>query len=194
MHPQTLRLRTSGPDQTRALGAAIASLLQPGDVVALSGELGAGKTCFVQGAAAGLGITDRVTSPTFVLVRVYDEGRLPIVHCDVYRLDHLQDVYDLGDEVLAPDVVTFVEWADAVAALLPDDRLEVDVLLADDVGPLGPPDDHADRGDDRAGIDGADDEVDPDGDREVIVTARGAWRARTPELVAVCAPWREVMA
>ncbi len=125
-----LELTTSGPDDTRAFAAALAPLLQPGDVVALSGDLGAGKTCFVQGAIRGLGVDARVTSPTFVLVRHY-EGRLPIVHCDVYRLDRLQDVHDLGDDVLAPEVVTFLEWADAVRPLLPDDRLEIELGLPD---------------------------------------------------------------
>jgi tRNA threonylcarbamoyladenosine biosynthesis protein TsaE len=121
-----LHLRTAGPDDTRAVAAVVARHLEPGDVVALSGELGAGKTCFVQGAAVELGVDRPVTSPTFVLVRHY-EGRLPIVHCDVYRLDRLGDVLELGDEVLAPDVVTFVEWGDAIATLLPDDRIEVDL-------------------------------------------------------------------
>jgi tRNA threonylcarbamoyladenosine biosynthesis protein TsaE len=126
----TLELTTSGPADTREVAAALAPLLLAGDVVALSGDLGAGKTCFVQGAVRGLGVEGRVTSPTFVLVRQYD-GRLPIVHCDVYRLDRLQDVHELGDEVLAPEVVTFLEWADAVRPLLPDDRLEVELHIPD---------------------------------------------------------------
>jgi tRNA threonylcarbamoyladenosine biosynthesis protein TsaE len=124
----TLAVATSGPADTRAFAAALAPLLEASDVVALSGDLGAGKTCFVQGAVRGLGVETRVTSPTFVLVRQYT-GRLPIVHCDVYRLDRLQDVHDLGDDVLAPEVVTFLEWADAVRPLLPDDRLEVDLRV-----------------------------------------------------------------
>jgi tRNA threonylcarbamoyladenosine biosynthesis protein TsaE len=147
-----LHLRTTGPDDTRVVAAAVARHLEPGDVVALSGELGAGKTCFVQGAAAELGVERQVTSPTFVLVRHY-AGRLPIVHCDVYRLDRLGDVLELGDEVLAPDVVTFVEWGDAIAALLPDDRIEVDLRSeggadGEDTGSElpGGPDDEVDAG------------------------------------------------
>ncbi len=128
-----LHLHTSDPDATRAVAAAVAGSLEAGDVVALTGELGAGKTCFVQGAAAGLGVSAPVTSPTFVLVRNY-EGRLPVVHCDVYRLDRLGDVLELGDEVLAPDVVTFVEWGDAIATLLPPDHLEVELTSDLDVG------------------------------------------------------------
>jgi tRNA threonylcarbamoyladenosine biosynthesis protein TsaE len=141
-----LRLPTATPERTRALGAIVADHLRPGDVVALSGELGAGKTCFVQGAAAALGVEEPVTSPTFVLVRIH-EGRLPVVHCDVYRLGSLQDVLELGDEVLAPDVVTFIEWGDAVAPLLPPDHLEVELrhvvdpapIAEDDVGVVAEP-------------------------------------------------------
>jgi tRNA threonylcarbamoyladenosine biosynthesis protein TsaE len=121
-----LLVRTASPEDTRDIAAALAAHLVAGDVVALSGELGAGKTCFVQGAARGLDVDRPVTSPTFVLVRHY-EGRLPVVHCDVYRLDRLGDVLQLGDEVLASDVVTFVEWGDAIVPLLPDDRLDVEL-------------------------------------------------------------------
>lgn len=128
-----LELRSGDPDTTRGIAATLAPHVRPGDVVALSGELGAGKTCFVQGLARALGVEGRVTSPTFVLVRTY-EGSLRIVHCDVYRLDRLQDVLDLGDEVLAADALTLIEWGDAIAALLPEDRLEVVLTLADDLG------------------------------------------------------------
>lgn len=123
----TLRLRTIHPDATRAMASAIAGLLRPGDVVALSGELGAGKTCFVQGAAHRLGVDQTITSPTFTLVKTYPQAALPLVHVDVYRLDRLQDVLDLGEEVFAPDVVTFVEWGDAIAPLLPDDHLQIEL-------------------------------------------------------------------
>lgn len=119
-----LHIATATPDDTRTVGAAVARHLRPGDVVALSGELGAGKTCFVQGAAAALGITAPVTSPTFVLLHTYP-GEVPVVHGDVYRLGTLRDVIDLGEDVFAPDVVTFLEWGDAVRSLLPQDHLEV---------------------------------------------------------------------
>jgi tRNA threonylcarbamoyladenosine biosynthesis protein TsaE len=125
-----LMLRTTSPDATREAAAVVAGVLAPGDVVVLSGELGAGKTCFVQGAAHAMGVEERVTSPTFTLVRTYPRATPPIVHVDVYRLERLHDVLDLGDEVFADDVVTFVEWGDAIAPLLPDDRIEVEVLLA----------------------------------------------------------------
>lgn len=116
---------------TRDIAGVIAGELHPGDVVALTGELGAGKTVFVQGAAAALGVGERVTSPTFLLRRDY-EGRVPVLHLDVYRLHELQEVYELGyDEALEGGFVTFVEWADAMRPLLPTDHLEVELTLAE---------------------------------------------------------------
>ncbi len=123
-----LRVRTDGPDGTRQVAMHVAGVVEPGDVIALSGELGAGKTCFVQGVARGLDVDGPVTSPTFTLLKSY-VGRVPIVHVDVYRLDTLQDVLDLGDEVMSPDAVTCIEWGDAVGGLLPDDRLEVEIRV-----------------------------------------------------------------
>jgi tRNA threonylcarbamoyladenosine biosynthesis protein TsaE len=103
----------------------VAAALRPGDVVVLSGDLGAGKTCFVQGAAATLGVRERVTSPTFVLVREY-QGTHPILHLDVYRLGNLQELTDLGyEEILDPGSIAFIEWGDAVGPLLPPDLLEI---------------------------------------------------------------------
>jgi len=107
--------------------------LRPGDVVALAGELGAGKTCFVQGAAAALGVSERVTSPTFVIVRSYPGRAARIVHADAYRLHSLAELEDLGtDDVFAPDAITFVEWGDAVAGALPAERLDVQIVRGDD--------------------------------------------------------------
>jgi tRNA threonylcarbamoyladenosine biosynthesis protein TsaE len=123
---------TTSPEQTRAVAAAVAASLRPGDVVMLSGDLGAGKTCFVQGAAAAVGVRARVQSPTFVLVREY-EGALRVVHADVYRLNSLQELFDLGyEELFDPSSVAFVEWGDAVEGALPPDRLEVAITRDDD--------------------------------------------------------------
>jgi len=96
-------------------------------VVALSGDLGAGKTCFVQGAAAALGVKERVTSPTFIIVREH-QGTVPILHMDVYRLKNLQELTDLGyEEMLDPGSVLFIEWGDALGPLLPDEYLEIEI-------------------------------------------------------------------
>src|SRR5437773_11124763 len=106
-----LELSTSSAGETRAVGAAVAGLLSPRDVVSLTGDLGAGKTTFVQGAAAALDVREPVLSPTFTLIREYQgQEALRIYHLDVYRLDRLQDVLDLGfDEILDQGGVVFIE-------------------------------------------------------------------------------------
>jgi tRNA threonylcarbamoyladenosine biosynthesis protein TsaE len=120
-----IQARTKSVDDTRALAAELAPLARPGDLILLAGGLGAGKTAFVQGFARGLGVEENVTSPTFVLVRSY-QGRLPMVHLDVYRLDRVQELIDLGiAEILEEDGVTLIEWGDVVRPALPGDFLEV---------------------------------------------------------------------
>jgi tRNA threonylcarbamoyladenosine biosynthesis protein TsaE len=116
---------TGSTDETLELARAVAELLRPGDVVSLVGELGAGKTVFARGVARALGVTELVVSPTFTIVREY-EGRVPLVHVDVYRIDAVQELHDLGfEEVVRDDAVTLVEWGDRIDGLLPGDRLDV---------------------------------------------------------------------
>lgn len=116
------------PEDTRAIASVIAQAFSPGDVVALSGDLGSGKTCFVQGAARGLGVEERVTSPSFILVKEYQGGRLPILHIDVYRMGNLQELVDLGyEEFLDPNWVVFIEWGDVIGRLLPPEYLHVEI-------------------------------------------------------------------
>jgi tRNA threonylcarbamoyladenosine biosynthesis protein TsaE len=116
---------------TQGLAAGLAALLVPTDVVLLSGDLGAGKTTFTQGLARGLGVTEPVTSPTFTLVRAYDgrwaDGRpMRLLHADVYRLDHLQEIVDLGlAELVEEGAAAVVEWGEAAAAALAPDYLEI---------------------------------------------------------------------
>jgi tRNA threonylcarbamoyladenosine biosynthesis protein TsaE len=119
------RVVTRSTDETLELARAVAELLRPGDVVSLVGELGAGKTVFARGVARALGVTELVVSPTFTIVREY-EGRVPLVHVDVYRIDAVQELHDLGfEEVVRDDAVTLVEWGDRIDGLLPGDRLDV---------------------------------------------------------------------
>ncbi|MGH2811114.1 MAG: tRNA (adenosine(37)-N6)-threonylcarbamoyltransferase complex ATPase subunit type 1 TsaE [Actinomycetota bacterium] len=131
-YPGRLNLETRSPEETRRLGAALSPILLPGDVLALSGDLGAGKTTFVQGLAAGLKVPERVTSPTFILMREYLGGRYPLMHIDIYRLQKIQEVIDLGyDEFLDPGHVVVIEWGDVVEPLLPREHLLVELTFDD---------------------------------------------------------------
>ena len=119
------RVMTKSAEDTRELAAQIALAVQPGDVILLSGELGAGKTTFTQGFGRALGVDSPITSPTFTLVQIYP-GRLQIVHVDVYRLEHLQEVIDLGlPEMLDDGAVALIEWGEAAAPVLPSEFLRI---------------------------------------------------------------------
>jgi tRNA threonylcarbamoyladenosine biosynthesis protein TsaE len=116
---------TTSVEQTRLLGGAVAELSRPGDLVLLSGEMGAGKTAFTQGFGKALGIDEPITSPTFTLAHQY-EGRLTLHHLDVYRLDQMSEVTDLGlAELLDGGGVTVIEWGEVIAPVLPGDYLEI---------------------------------------------------------------------
>jgi tRNA threonylcarbamoyladenosine biosynthesis protein TsaE len=116
---------THGADETRDLAAALANVVVAGDLVVLAGELGAGKTAFVQGLARALDVTGPVTSPTFTLANRY-QGRIEVNHLDVYRLEQLDEIKDLGlYELIDGEGVTLVEWGDAIAPVLGGDYLEV---------------------------------------------------------------------
>ena len=114
----TTILRT--PEETIEYGRALAGTLNSGDVLALCGELGAGKTHFVKGVAAGLGTECAVTSPTFTLIHEYRGGRIPLFHADWYRVEHEQELMKIGiDDYLADEGVMVVEWADKFPSALP---------------------------------------------------------------------------
>jgi tRNA threonylcarbamoyladenosine biosynthesis protein TsaE len=123
-------LVSDAPATTRAIGAALAGLLAPGDLVVLGGDLGAGKTELAKGVAAGLGVDEPVVSPTFTIVRTY-EGRARLHHLDVYRLDRVQEALDLALDELLEDGVVLVEWGAGIASILPADRIEVTLALGD---------------------------------------------------------------
>jgi tRNA threonylcarbamoyladenosine biosynthesis protein TsaE len=123
--PVTLEARTSSVEETRKLGAAVAELCRPGDVVLLAGDLGAGKTALAQGFGTAFGIEQPITSPTFVLARQY-AGRIPLHHLDVYRLDHMDELFDIGlPEILDERGVILIEWGDAIVPAVPAEYLEI---------------------------------------------------------------------
>jgi tRNA threonylcarbamoyladenosine biosynthesis protein TsaE len=156
-----MSVRTATAEDTRALGAALAPILRPHDVVVLTGDLGAGKTTLVQGIARGLGATEHVASPTFTLIREYTSGRVPLAHVDLFRLEREQDVLDLAlDELEDGERVLLVEWGDPVADLLAEERLRISL------------------------------EVDADEGRRIsFATVGTAWSERDDELAAILDRW-----
>jgi tRNA threonylcarbamoyladenosine biosynthesis protein TsaE len=122
------------PEQTRAFGQRLGETAVSGCVAALVGELGAGKTCLSQGIAAGLSVRGPITSPTFVIVQAYPDGRLPFFHADYYRLGEDSELVELGlDEILEGEGVVAVEWADRFWETLPADHLRLTLEFG---GPL----------------------------------------------------------
>lgn len=117
---------------TETCGGRLASSLGPGDIVILSGDLGTGKTVFTRGIATGLGVDEPVMSPSFVLVREYRSGFVPMFHADVYRLGSMNEFDDLDLVAAASDGVLVIEWGGAVQGMLPKDHLRVEFEVADD--------------------------------------------------------------
>ncbi len=113
---------TYSAEETKELGRELIKNAAPGDVYALVGELGVGKTVFAQGAAEGLGITEPVTSPTFTIVQIYDEGRMPLYHFDVCRITDIREMEDIGyEEYFDGNGITMIEWADLIEEILPSE-------------------------------------------------------------------------
>ncbi|MDO8886011.1 tRNA (adenosine(37)-N6)-threonylcarbamoyltransferase complex ATPase subunit type 1 TsaE [Candidatus Oleimmundimicrobium sp.] len=127
MKGNELIVLTKSVSETQKLAEGLAQFLQAGDVISLTGDLGAGKTCFVKGLAHGLRINMKITSPTFALIKEYMSlSNLPFYHFDVYRLKSLQEMLDIGyEEYFFGDGITVIEWGDKVAPLLPKDFLEI---------------------------------------------------------------------
>ncbi len=123
-----LEVSTASPSDTLALGRRLAGLLRRGDILLLVGPLGAGKTLLAGGIAEGLGVRERVSSPTFILARTY-EGFLPVHHADVYRLGSLAEFDDLELPALAEDGVLLVEWGNVVASAIPENHLVVELVI-----------------------------------------------------------------
>lgn len=119
-------IETNSARETFLLGRECARTARPGEVYCLQGDLGTGKTVFTQGFADGLGITEPVSSPTFTIIQIYEEGRIPFYHFDVYRISDPEEMYEVGlDEYLEGDGVCLIEWADLIEDLLPETRTEI---------------------------------------------------------------------
>ena len=128
-------MRTTSAEETRALGEKLAASLRLGDVLLLLGDMGAGKSELTRGIARGLGIQGPVASPTFTILQVYDEGRIPLYHFDWYRLESADELYEMGmDEYLGGDGIAIIEWPSQCPEAIPPCRLEITLTpLADTV-------------------------------------------------------------
>ncbi len=125
-------IRIRNEEDTKAFGRKLAEELEAGDILALIGDLGTGKTTLTKSVAAGLGVTEDITSPTFNIVNEYHSGRLPLYHFDVYRLESGADLFEIGgEEYFDAGGVCIIEWADLVAEVLPDDTKVIFLQVAD---------------------------------------------------------------
>ena len=121
-------VETRSPEETFALGEKIGRTALPGQIYTLTGDLGVGKTVLTQGVAAGLGIREAVSSPTFTIVQVYEEGRLPFYHFDVYRIGDIEEMEEIGyDDYFFGNGVCLIEWAELIADILPEEHISIKI-------------------------------------------------------------------
>jgi len=121
-------IETENPEETFALGQKIGRAATPGQVYTMTGDLGVGKTVFTQGVASGLGITEPVNSPTFTIVQVYEEGRLPFYHFDVYRIGDIEEMEEIGyDDYFFGEGICLIEWAELIEEILPENRISITI-------------------------------------------------------------------
>lgn len=127
-----MQIKINGLEETKEFGIKLGKLLNGGDILCLNGDLGAGKTTLTKSIGIGLGVTDYITSPTFALINEY-EGRVPVYHFDVYRLENVEDLYDLGfDDYFYGKGISIIEWADKIEKLLPEERIVLDIEKGED--------------------------------------------------------------
>ena len=125
---KVIEFETLSPEETLELGRKLAREARPGDVYTLVGDLGVGKTVFTQGIADGLGITEPVSSPTFTIVQVYEEGRMPFYHFDVYRIGDIEEMDEIGyEDYFYGEGLCMIEWANLIEEILPDKRYDVTI-------------------------------------------------------------------
>jgi tRNA threonylcarbamoyladenosine biosynthesis protein TsaE len=118
---------TKSPEETKKLGKEVSKLVKPGDLLAFYGELGAGKTCFIQGISEGLKVKDYVTSPSFTIINEY-QGKIPIYHFDVFRVSNIEEIIELGyEEYFYGEGLTVIECAEKIENLLPKDHLKIEI-------------------------------------------------------------------
>lgn len=127
------KFKSDAPARTAELARRLAGVLRPGTVICLDGDLGAGKTLFVQNLAAGLGVQGEVTSPTFNLMNLYEDGRLPLVHFDLYRLEQEYELEEIGfyDYAENPEGLVLIEWAEKFPECLPEDHIALQIQRTD---------------------------------------------------------------
>ena len=122
-------------EETKKFGEKLCEKLTAGRIVALTGDLGTGKTTLTKAIAAGLGVTDVITSPTFNIVKQYDSGRLPLYHFDVYRIGDVDEMYEIGyEEYFFGDGVCVIEWADLIEEIIPDDAVRIEIEYGEKEG------------------------------------------------------------
>lgn len=125
---QCRKIETNSAEKTFALGEQIGRQAKPGDVYTLTGDLGVGKTVFTQGLAKGLGIEESINSPTFTIVQIYEEGRLPLYHFDVYRIGDVEEMEEIGfEDYVYGQGVSLIEWANLIEEILPENRIDITI-------------------------------------------------------------------
>ena len=121
-------IETNSAEETFALGKALGEKASPGQIYTLDGDLGTGKTVFTQGVAAGLGITEAISSPTFTIIQEYDTGRLPLYHFDVYRIGDIEEMEEIGyDDYFFGEGICLIEWADLIREILPEHVIRITI-------------------------------------------------------------------
>lgn len=121
-----MRYETYSPEETFELGKNLGEKIEPGTIICLDGDLGVGKTLFTQGFAKGLGIDESVNSPTFTIVQIYDEGRIPMYHFDVYRIGDYEEMYEIGyEDYFFGEGVCLIEWSELIQEIIPENCIRI---------------------------------------------------------------------